>query len=150
MIWSPVTAPSAIWSPPWPIQGGYLDLSRALRRAKLNRTTSELVSIAIQAQQGCGICLRSHIDAARSRGISEGEIALAQEGTSSDTATAAIVALGLQIYREPAAITDAQIDQLRALGFSDREITDVVGVVALNILTGAFNLVAGLTPGAST
>ncbi|NNV08326.1 alkylhydroperoxidase, partial [Geobacillus sp. MMMUD3] len=30
---------------------------------------------------------------------------------------------------------------------SDREISDVVGVVSLNILTGAFNLVAGLTPG---
>ena len=62
-------------------------------------------------------------------------------------AVAAMIALGLQVYREPASITDEQIDELRGFGYSDREISDVVGVVSLNILTGAFNLVAGLTPG---
>ena len=58
-----------------------------------------------------------------------------------------MIALGLRVYREPASITDAQIDELRGYGCCDREISDVVGVVSLNILTGAFNLVAGLTPG---
>ena len=60
---------------------------------------------------------------------------------------AAIIALGLQVYRAPASITDEQVEELRALGYSDRAIADVVGVVSLNIITGAFNLVAGLTPG---
>jgi hypothetical protein len=31
-------------------------------------------------------------------------------------------------------------------GWSDRVLADVVGLVALNQLTGAFNLVAGLEP----
>lgn len=31
---------------------------------------------------------------------------------------------------------------MREHGYSDRAIADVVGVVALNILTGAFNLLA--------
>ncbi len=43
-------------------------------------------------------------------------------------------------------LTDEQILGLRDHGYSDREIVDVVGIVALNILTGAFNLVAGLRP----
>jgi hypothetical protein len=59
---------------------------------------------------------------------------------------AAIITLALQIHREPTAITDEQILALRGHGYSDREIADVVGIVALNILTGAFNLVAGLRP----
>lgn len=46
----------------------------------------------------------------------------------------------------PTAITAAQVEELHDLGYSDREIADVVGVVALNVLTGAFNLVAGLQP----
>ncbi|WP_433370654.1 carboxymuconolactone decarboxylase family protein [Streptosporangium sp. CA-115845] len=129
------------------VLGGYLQLSRAMRRAKLDRKISERISIAVQAQQGCGLCLQSHIAAARSLGISEEEIELAHQGSSADASTAAIVTLGLQVYREPTSITDEQIDHLRANGYSDREIADVVGVVALNILTGAFNLVAGLTPG---
>lgn len=129
------------------VLGGYLQLSKAMRRAKLDRKISELISIAVQSQQGCGMCLRSHIDAARSLGISEDAISLAQLSTSHDPSIASMIQLGVQVYREPASITDAQVEQLRRFGYSDREIADVVGVVALNILTGAFNLVAGLTPG---
>ncbi len=131
------------------VLGGYLELSRSMRRAKLDRKISERISIAVQAQQRCRLCLQSHVAAARSLGVSEEEIELAHAGSSADASLAAIIALGLQIYREPASITDEQFDSLRAYGYSDREIADVVGVVALNILTGAFNLVAGLTPGTS-
>ena len=117
-----------------------------MRRAKLDRRISELLSIAVQAQQGCGLCLDAHVAAARSLGVAEEEISLAHQGTSSNPAISAMIRLGRQVYREPTSVTDEQIDQLRAFGYSDRAIADVVGVVALNILTGAFNLVAELGP----
>ncbi|XCJ83831.1 carboxymuconolactone decarboxylase family protein [Ruicaihuangia caeni] len=129
------------------VLGGYLQLSRSMRRAKLDRKISERISIAVQAQQGCRLCLQSHVAAARSLGISDEGIELAHAGSSADASLAAIIVLGLQVYREPMSITDEQIDNLRAHGYSDREVADVVGIVALNILTGAFNLLAGLTPG---
>ncbi|MGV1006299.1 MAG: carboxymuconolactone decarboxylase family protein [Candidatus Nanopelagicales bacterium] len=126
--------------------GGYLQLSRAMRRAKLDRKISELISIAVQSRQGCSLCLDSHIAAARALGVSESAIEAARQGTSPFPAIAAMIRLGVLVYREPSSITDAQIDELRAFGYSTREIADVVGVVSLNVLTGAFNLVAGLTP----
>jgi AhpD family alkylhydroperoxidase len=126
------------------ILGGYLQLSRAMKSAKLDRKISERISIAIQVQQGCGLCLASHTDAARGFGVSDDEIERARAGTSDDPAIAAIIQLGMQVYREPTAITDGQIERLRDHGYRDREIADVVGVVSLNILTGSFNLVAGL------
>lgn len=128
------------------VLNGYLQLSRAVKRARLNRKTSERISIAIQVQQGCGLCLDSYVKAARALGINEDEIELARRGTSSDPAIAAIITLALRIYRQPAAITDEQINALRGHGYSYREIADVVGIVSLNILTGGFNLVAGLRP----
>ena len=57
-----------------------------------------------------------------------------------------MIALGLAVYSNPATITDDQVAELRAFGYTDREIADVVGIVALNVLTGAFNLIAGLGP----
>ncbi|MFE5853047.1 carboxymuconolactone decarboxylase family protein [Streptomyces sp. NPDC056500] len=132
------------------VLGGYLQLSRAMGRAKLNRTISERISIAVQVLQGCGLCLDAHVSAARSMGVDEEEIERARSGTSVDPAIAAIIALALQIYREPTSITDEQVIALREYGYSDRAIADVVGVVALNVLTGAFNLLAGLTPGSGT
>lgn len=128
------------------VLGGYLQLSRAMGRAKLDRGISERISIAIQTLQGCRLCLDAHVSAARRTGVDEREIERARTGTSEDPGIAAIIALALQVYREPASITDAQVIAVREHGYSDRATADVVGVVALNILTGAFNLLAGLTP----
>ncbi|MEV7111145.1 carboxymuconolactone decarboxylase family protein [Streptomyces anulatus] len=128
------------------VLGGYLQLSRAMGRAKLDRGISERISIAIQTRQGCRLCLDAHVGAARRTGVDEGEIERARTGTSEDPGIAAIIALALQVYREPTSITDAQVIAVREHGYSDRAIADVVGVVALNLLTGAFNLLAGLTP----
>ncbi len=38
------------------------------------------------------------------------------------------------------------VERLRELGYSDEQLAEVVGLVALNVLTGAFNLVAGTHP----
>lgn len=126
------------------VLGGYLQLSRAMGRAKLDRKLSERISIAVQTLQGCGLCLDSHVAAARRLKITEEEIDNARAGRSADPRITAIIELALRVYREPTSITDVQIDELRGHGYSDREIADVVGIVALNLLTGAFNLVAGL------
>ncbi|MFJ9111190.1 carboxymuconolactone decarboxylase family protein [Streptomyces sp. NPDC102283] len=128
------------------VLGGYLQLGRAMGRAKLDRRISERISIAVQTRQGCLLCLDAHVGAARRMGVDEGEIERARAGTSDDPGIAAIIALALQVHREPTSITDAQVIALREHGYSDRAIADVVGVVALNVLTGAFNLLAGLTP----
>ncbi|MEV0254013.1 carboxymuconolactone decarboxylase family protein [Streptomyces sp. NPDC050732] len=132
------------------VLGGYLQLSRAMGRAKLDRRISERISIAVQALQGCGLCLAAHVSAARALDVDEEEIERAHAGTSADPAAAAILTLALQVYREPTSITDEQVTALREHGYSDRAIADVPGVVALNILTGAFNLLAGLTHGGDT
>jgi AhpD family alkylhydroperoxidase len=117
-----------------------------MKRAKLDRRISERISIAVQAHQQCQTCLDSHIAAAQSLGLDDEEIENARHGTSSDPVIAAMVRFGLQVHVEPAVITTSQVDGLRSDGYSDREISDVVGVVALNVLTGAFNVVAGVEP----
>ena len=101
------------------VLGGYLHLSRALRRAKLDRRTSELISIAVRAQQDCGMCLASHVEAGALARRPGGGDPVAHDGTSSDPAVAAIIGLGLRVYGTPASITDEQVDELRALGYSD-------------------------------
>ena len=92
----------------------------------------------------CDYCLVAHTRAARQLGVPETEIRLARQGTSSDPATAAIVAFAQQVLAAPAEIGDADVDGLRAHGYRDEQIAEVAGLVALQLLTGAFNLIAGL------
>ncbi|NJP97665.1 alkylhydroperoxidase [Nonomuraea sp. FMUSA5-5] len=125
---------------------GYLSLSRAMKRVKLPRALSEKISLAVQEWIGCGTCLQAHIEAARAAGLSEADIALARQGTSTDAREAALIAVAVRVLVEPSTITDADVADLRAHGWSDRIIAELVGVVTLNLLTGAFNLLAGLQP----
>ncbi len=128
------------------VVAGYLDLSKAMKRTKLPRTITERISLAVQEHLGCRLCLQAHTDAARSVGIDDDEIALARAGTSADPGIAPIVRFGRQVLVGPAWITDADIDELRGLGLRDRDVLDIVALVTLNVLTGTFNLVAGLEP----
>ena len=128
---------------------GYLDLSRTMKRSHLDRRVSERISLAVQEWLGCDYCVEAHSHAARALGLSERDVELARQGTAIDPKIAAIVAFGQQVFAAPAEITDEQVQELRALGYTDEQIAEVPGLVALNVLTGAFNLVAGIHPSTS-
>jgi alkylhydroperoxidase family enzyme len=54
------------------------------------------------------------------------------------------VAFDQQVIAAPAEITDADVERLHEHGYSDEQIAEVVGIVSLMLLTGAFNLAAGI------
>jgi uncharacterized peroxidase-related enzyme len=123
---------------------GYLELTRAMKRSHLDRRVSERVSLAVQEWVGCDYCLAAHTEAARSLGLTESDIELARQGTATNAKIAALVAFAQQIAAAPSEVSDEQVAELRELGWRDEQIADVVGLVALNVLTGSFNLVAGI------
>jgi AhpD family alkylhydroperoxidase len=129
---------------------GYLDFSRAMKRVKLPRTLSEKISLAAQEWIACALCVAAHTEAGRATGLSEADITLARQGTSTDAREAALISFAVRVLTEPASIADEDVTELRAHGWSDRIIAEIVGLVTLNLMTGAFNLVAGLEPASST
>jgi uncharacterized peroxidase-related enzyme len=122
----------------------YLDLSRAMKRSRLDRGVIERINLAVHESLGCDYCLLAHTRAARRLGLSEEEIQLARQGTSHDPAIAAMVAFARQVLAAPAEIGDADLDRLHAHGYSDEQIAEVPGLVAQQLLTGSFNLIAGI------
>jgi uncharacterized peroxidase-related enzyme len=123
---------------------GYLDLTHAMKRAHLDRRVIERINLAVHEGLGCDYCLVAHTRAARALGVPDSEIRLARQGTSSDPAIAAIVAFAQQVLAAPAEIGDADVARLRAHGYRDEQIAEVSGLVGLQLLTGSFNLVAGI------
>jgi uncharacterized peroxidase-related enzyme len=126
---------------------GYLDLNRAMKRTHLDRRVVERINLAVHEWLGCEYCLVAHTRAARQLGLSDADIELARQGTATDPKVAAMVAFGQQVIAGPGDVTDAQIDELRGHGYADEQIAEVVGLVALQLLTGGLNLVAGIEPG---
>ncbi len=125
---------------------GYLDLNRAMKRSHLDRRITERIALVAQAWIGCEYCVAAHTAAAQKLGLNDRDIELAKQGTATDPAIASIVAFGQQVIAAPAEISDADVECLRSHGYSDEQIAEVVGIVSLMLLTGAFNLVAGIEP----
>ena len=123
---------------------GYLDLTRAMKRSHIDRRVIERINLAVHERLGCDYCVVAHTRAARRLAVPESEIQLARQGTSSDPAIAAIVAFAQQVLTAPAEIGDADLDRLRGHGYGNEQIAEVAGLVSLQLLTGAFNLVAGI------
>ena len=124
----------------------YLDLNRAVKRTHIDRRVTERVNLAVHEWLGCAYCLAAHTRAARELGLSELDIELARQGTATDPKVAALVAYGQQLIAAPGEVTDEQVTGLREYGYTDEQIAEVVALVALQLLTGAFNLVAGIEP----
>jgi AhpD family alkylhydroperoxidase len=123
---------------------GYLDLSQAMKRVHIDRRIKERINLAVHEWLRCDYCLVAHTRAARELGVPDSEIELARQGTSSDPAIAGIVAFAQQVLAAPAEIGDADLERLRAHGYSDEQIAEVAGLVGLQLLTGGFNLMAGI------
>jgi uncharacterized peroxidase-related enzyme len=125
---------------------GYLDLNRAMKRTHLDRRIVERINLAVHEWLGCEYCLVAHTRTARQLDLSDADIELARQGTASDRKIAAMVGFGQQVIAGPGEVTDAQIDELHGHGYTNEQIAEVVGLVALQLLTGGLNLVAGIEP----
>ncbi|MEE1815798.1 alkylhydroperoxidase [Streptomyces sp. SP18ES09] len=125
---------------------GCLGLSRAMKRVRIPRALSEKLSLAVQEWIGCGTCREAHQEAGRAAELTATDIEPARQGTSTDPREAALIGLALRVLAEPGSLTDEDVAEVRAHGWSDRVIAEVVGVVTLNLLTGAFDLLAGIQP----
>ncbi|RFC32303.1 MAG: hypothetical protein DID92_2727745291 [Candidatus Nitrotoga sp. SPKER] len=73
-------------------------------------------------------------------GVSALEMGAAQAGQSDDPQTAAVLRFALKLVANRAQITDADVIELRSVGFNDEQIVEIMAHVALNIFTNYVNL----------
>lgn len=122
---------------------GALGLSGALAKT-LNVKTRERIALAVAQINGCDYCLSAHtylgLNLAK---IDAEEIALNRRGGSSDPTANAAVAFAAAVTHARGQVTDADLAAVRAAGFTDAQIVEIVGVVAENVFTNFLNNVAG-------
>jgi alkylhydroperoxidase family enzyme len=72
-------------------------------------------------------------------GLSEEEIASSRVLTSEDERRLAAIQFAAALVRARGAVDDAAFAAVRRIGFTDREIAEIIGHVALNLMTNYFN-----------
>ncbi|MBW8778970.1 MAG: peroxidase-related enzyme [Burkholderiales bacterium] len=123
---------------------GYLGMMGALAKGALPAATRERIALAVAEVNGCNYCLAAHAYLGRNLAkLDDAEIAANRAGTSGDAAADAAVRFAVQVARARGHVGDAALQAVRAGGWSDAQVIEIVQHVALNTWTNYINEVAG-------
>ncbi|AXX31784.1 peroxidase-related enzyme [Actinosynnema pretiosum subsp. pretiosum] len=116
----------------------------ALGEGKLGARLGEQIAVLVADRNACEYCLAAHTALGRKAGVSSEDMRQAQAGHSHDPRTRAALEFSEKLVRERAQVTDADVDALRAVGFDDEAIVELIAHVALNLFTNYVNVALGV------
>lgn len=100
----------------------------------------EQIAVAVADRNACEYCLAAHTALGRKAGASAEEMSAAQAGNAADPKTAAALRFALQLVEARGQVSDADVQAVRAAGYSDQEIVEILAHVALNLFTNYVNV----------
>jgi len=122
---------------------GYLGIGSALSGAALDAKTQERIALAVAEINRCQYCLSAHTDLARNvAGLDDAEITANRNGASNDLRADAAVRFAASLVMSRGHVSDRDLSELRAAGYAEAEIIEIVLAVALNTFTNYVNEVA--------
>ncbi|HKS55764.1 MAG TPA: carboxymuconolactone decarboxylase family protein [Steroidobacteraceae bacterium] len=122
---------------------GYVGLLGALGHGALTAATHERIALAIAEFNSCDYCLSAHTYLGKNVAkLDDSEIAANRNGTSHDERADAAVRFALKVAQLRGQVGDDDVRGIRAAGYTDGEIVEIVQHVALNTWTNYVNNVA--------
>lgn len=112
----------------------------ALGGGVLSARLGEQIAVAVADRNACHYCLAAHTMLGKKAGATADEMSEAQAGRSADPQTAAALAFALKVVENRANVSEADVAALRAAGFSDEAIVEILAHVALNLFTNYVNV----------
>jgi uncharacterized peroxidase-related enzyme len=121
---------------------GYLGLSGALSKGLLDAKIREELALVTAQQNHCDYCLSAHTAIGKMVGLKEDQIIGSRSGKGTDERATAALTFAKRVLDTKGQISEADLTTVRAAGFSDGEIAEIIAHVALNVLTNYFNIAA--------
>ena len=122
--------------------GGLLSLNEANSKA-LDAKTRERIAIAVAQVNGCDYCLSAHTYIGTNLAkITVDDAALNRKGSSTDAKAATVVRFAARVAERRGQVSDDDIAAVKAAGYSEAQIIEIVSLVAENVLTNFINNVA--------
>lgn len=112
----------------------------ALGGGRLGAALGEQVAVLVADRNSCEYCLAAHTALGRKAGVSAEDLGQAQAGHSHDPRTGAALRFAAKLVEDRAQVTDTDVEELRAAGFDDEEVVELVAHVALNLFTNYVNV----------
>ena len=118
-----------------PALAGVLEFNSHLARGRLDAATRERIALAVSESNGCEYCVSAHSALAAGAGLDSDEIDAARRGGSADKQADAAVKFARALLDHQGDVTTGEIDAVRAVGYGDAEIVEIIALVGMNVLT---------------
>lgn len=113
----------------------FLGLHGIADEGSLNPQTRERIALAVAQQNTCEYCVSAHTAIGRKAGLDNAEIHANRSGTSQDAKAAVAVKFAQSLVENMGEVTTAELTEVRAAGYSDADIVEIITHVAMNIFT---------------
>ena len=120
----------------------YLNFGAALGTGYLDAKFREQIALAVAQANSCEYCLSAHSAIGKMVGLKPEEIATSREAHSADAKRDAGLQFVQSLVVQRGEVSDQAVAQVKAAGYSDGDIAEIVANVAINIFTNYFNHVA--------
>ena len=122
---------------------GYLGLMGALGKGKLPAPTRERIALAVAELNGCSYCLSAHTYLGKNLAkLDDAEITANRSGASNDPKADAAVRFAVKVAQQRGHVGEDDLRAVKAAGYDDGQVIEIVLHVALNTWTNYINDVA--------
>lgn len=119
---------------------GYLNLSEILGKGSLGGKLGELLALTVAENNACNYCLSAHsFIGEKLVGIDTVTLETAREAINNDPKIAAALQFAKTLIEKNGRVSAEDVDTVKAAGYSDGAVGEIVAHVALNIFTNYFN-----------
>ncbi|MBX9902327.1 MAG: carboxymuconolactone decarboxylase family protein [Burkholderiaceae bacterium] len=119
--------------------------SGALQKTKLSGALREQIAVSTAGFDGCDYCASAHTALGEMRKVTKEELTLNLAGKASDAKVQAALTFGRKVLETRGHVADKDLGDIRAAGYSEAEIVEIIAVTVDNIFTNYLNSVAQTT-----
>ena len=117
----------------------YLNFNAALSGGALNPKLREQIAVTVAGFNGCDYCAAAHTFLGGKAGVDEAELQANIAGRSSDSKTQAALSFVRTLMAARGHVRDEELQAVRAAGYNDEELIEILAHVALNTFSNYFN-----------
>lgn len=123
---------------------GYLGLSGALGKGRLDARTRTRIAMVVAEKNGCGYCLAAHAFLGENFAkLTPAELEANRRAHSADAQAEAALKFAARLVERRGHVEEAEVQALKAAGYDDAQVVEIILHVAVNTLTNYVNSALG-------
>lgn len=120
----------------------YLGFNAGLRHASIGSELCELIALTVSGENKSAYCISLHSFTGTAMGIDERALEDALLGVSSDPKIGVVLHFVKEVLHNLGAVSDAVLQNVKAAGYTEGQIVEIMAQISLSIFTNYVNIVA--------